>query len=98
MRGVVTEIDIAFFRQLMQVYCADMHFMQKFLHNNHSFSFYGLFFTRFLAHNFLLQEKLPDVSLGYCDVTIGIKHNKIVCACSCTCFALFVCVACACTV
>ena len=52
----------------MRVNCADMHFKQKFQQNNHSFSFYGPFYTQFLAHNFSLQEKLPDVSLGYCNI------------------------------
>ena len=35
----------------MQVNCADMHFTQKFQQNNHSISFYGLFYTRFFTHN-----------------------------------------------
>ena len=52
--GGVTEIDIAFFQQLVQVNCADMHFTQKFQQNNRPFSFYGQFYTRFLAHHFLL--------------------------------------------
>ena len=56
LKGGVTEIDTTFLRQLMQVNCADMHFMQKFQPNNHPFSPYGPFYTRFLAHNFLLKK------------------------------------------
>ena len=43
----VTEIDIVFFRQIMQVNCADMHFTQKFQQNNHPFHFMGHFIPDF---------------------------------------------------
>ena len=56
-KGGVTEIDIAFFRQLMQVNCADIHFALKSQDNNHRFSFHEPFYTRFLAHNFLYYRK-----------------------------------------
>ena len=55
LKGGVTEIGIAFFRQLVQVNCADIHFRQKFQQNNHV-SFYGPFYTRFLAHNVLFRK------------------------------------------
>ena len=58
LKGGVKEIDIAFFRQLMQANWAKMCFTQKFQQTNHPFSFYGPFYTRFLAHNVLLQEKI----------------------------------------
>ena len=67
-RGGLTKIEIAFFRQLMLLNCADMHFTQKFQQNNHSFSFYGQFYTRVLAHDFFPHKESPEVSLGYCDV------------------------------
>ena len=46
LKGVCTEIDVAFFRQLIQVNCTDIHFTQKFQRNNLPFSFYGSFCWR----------------------------------------------------